>query len=125
PPPLLFARRGVRLHSFPSERPRGWSAKRRSWKYRTLRRGRPEGRTRATWRSIAAVFGVRGRAFRRRPETPPSVSEPVAGGRSAPGRVPGAARAPCLRGTERGHRTPLRLRTPPETPSIEQGLGIY
>jgi hypothetical protein len=48
---------------------------------------------------------------------PPSVSEPVAGGRSASGRVPGAAREPCVRGTGRGRRILLRLRTPPETPS--------
>jgi hypothetical protein len=64
--------------------------------------------------SSGARFGLKSRA------PPRSVSEPVAGGRSAPGRVPGAARALCVRDTSRGRRTPLRLRTPPETPSIEQ-----
>jgi hypothetical protein len=52
----------------------------------------------ASQRSTAAFLGHRGRAFRRglgshsRERRPPSVSEPVAGDRSVPGRVPGAAR---------------------------------
>ena len=75
-------------------------------------------------RSVAALSGNRGRAFRRRlRERRPSanlsrgVVVPPGGSRRRPGRV--------LARHTRGRRILLRLRTPPEAPSLSKIRNIY
>src|SRR5262249_23585073 len=87
PPPLLFERRGERLHFRPPRNnPRGWSAERRNIS-RRLAAPRPDCRAPASQRSIAAI--LRGPLEHRTdlgPRLPPGAN-----------RAPVAQQAPCTR----------------------------
>jgi hypothetical protein len=93
---------------------------RRPWSCRGLLRTR--GRPPALHRGALRTPGPR---FAPAIVRSPNVSGPAAGGRSASGRTPGAARALRVRDASRGRRTLLRLRTPPEAPSSSRVIGIY